>query len=182
MTEKSIYEQAKVTDKPGEECGVFGMYDFDGSDVSGSIYYGLLALQHRGQESCGIAVSDTSGPKGKVLSVKDMGLVNEAFNPENLEKLLLRGFPQMKHTWVEQFSALFGDLRHKCDSSEISTKALDLRGLLSALHLMEKGIPSGQALELGIINKAFDPFERKLVEDVVTSRIPADLGRDGLFA
>ena len=87
MTEKSIYEQAKVTDKPGEECGVFGMYDFDGSDVSGSIYYGLLALQHRGQESCGIAVSDTSGPKGKVLSVKDMGLVNEAFNPENLEKL-----------------------------------------------------------------------------------------------
>ena len=74
MTEKSIYEQAKVTDKPGEECGVFGMYDFDGSDVSGSIYYGLLALQHRGQESCGIAVSDTSGPKGKVLSVKDMGL------------------------------------------------------------------------------------------------------------
>ena len=35
MTEKSIYEQAKVTDKPGEECGVFGMYDFDGSDVSG---------------------------------------------------------------------------------------------------------------------------------------------------
>ena len=47
----------------------------------------MLALQHRGQESCGIAVSDTSGPKGKVLSVKDMGLVNEAFNPENLEKL-----------------------------------------------------------------------------------------------
>lgn len=87
MTEKSIYEQTKVTDKPGEECGVFGMYDFDGGDVSDSIYYGLLALQHRGQESCGIAVSDTSGPKGKVLSVKDMGLVNEAFNPENLEKL-----------------------------------------------------------------------------------------------
>ena len=60
-------------DKPGEECGVFGAYDFDGGDVSHTIYYGLLALQHRGQESCGIAVSDTQGPKGKVLSSKDMG-------------------------------------------------------------------------------------------------------------
>lgn len=70
-----------------EECGVFGIYDFDGGDVASTIYYGLLALQHRGQESCGIAVSDTSGPKGRVLSSKDMGLVNEAFTPEILEKL-----------------------------------------------------------------------------------------------
>ena len=88
----------------------------------------------------------------------------------------------MKHTWVEQFSALFGDLRQKCDSSEISTKALDLRGLLSALHLMEKGIPSGQALELGIINKAFDPFERQLVgRRGCGARIPRDADRSKLF-
>ena len=60
------------TDKLGEECGVFGMYDFEGGDVANSIYYGLLALQHRGQESCGIAVSETSGPKGKVTSYKEM--------------------------------------------------------------------------------------------------------------
>lgn len=74
-------------EKLGEECGVFGIYDFDGKDVASTIYYGLLALQHRGQESCGIAVSDTAGPKGKVSSSKDMGLVNEAFTPEILEKL-----------------------------------------------------------------------------------------------
>ena len=74
-------------DKPKEECGVFGAYDFDGADVASMIYYGLFALQHRGQESCGIAVSDTAGPKGKVLSSKDMGLLNEAFTPEILEKL-----------------------------------------------------------------------------------------------
>ena len=67
----------------------FGVYDFDGNDVSSTIYYGLFALQHRGQESCGIAVSDTEGPKGKVLSYKDMGLVNEVFNPEKLEKSLM---------------------------------------------------------------------------------------------
>ena len=70
-----------------EECAVFGMYDFDGADVASTIYYGLFALQHRGQESCGIAVSDTNGPKGKVLSYKGMGLVNEVFAPENLEQM-----------------------------------------------------------------------------------------------
>lgn len=83
----NIYIQAENNDKLKEECGVFGVYDFDGHDVASTIYYGLLALQHRGQESCGIAVSDTNGPKGKVLSGKDMGLVNEAFTPEQLEKL-----------------------------------------------------------------------------------------------
>lgn len=83
----NIFIQAENNDKLKEECGVFGVYDFDGHDVASTIYYGLLALQHRGQESCGIAVSDTNGPKGKVLSAKDMGLVNEAFTPEQLEKL-----------------------------------------------------------------------------------------------
>ena len=83
----SIYIQEDNSDKLREECGVFGAYDFDGNDVASSIYYGLLALQHRGQESCGIAVSDTNGPKGKVQSFKDMGLVNEAFNPEIIGKL-----------------------------------------------------------------------------------------------
>lgn len=70
-----------------EECGVFGMYDFDGADVASTIYYGLFALQHRGQESCGIAVSDTEGPKGKVSAYKGMGLCNEVFTPEILEGL-----------------------------------------------------------------------------------------------
>lgn len=74
-------------DKLKEECGVFGMYDFGRGDVASTIYYGLLALQHRGQESCGIAVSDTQGPKGKVISAKEMGLLNETFTPEMLEKL-----------------------------------------------------------------------------------------------
>lgn len=76
-----------TSDKLHEECGVFGMYDFDGSNVASTIYYGLFALQHRGQESCGIAVSDTEGPKGKVNTYKGMGLCNEVFTPEVLEGL-----------------------------------------------------------------------------------------------
>ncbi len=74
-------------DKAHEECGVFGMYDFDGNDVAASIYYGLFALQHRGQESCGIAVSDTEGPKGVVQTKKGMGLVHEVFEPDDFTKL-----------------------------------------------------------------------------------------------
>ncbi|MFR4350655.1 MAG: amidophosphoribosyltransferase [Roseburia sp.] len=74
-------------DELHEECGVFGMYDFAGGDVASTIYYGLFALQHRGQESCGIAVSQTSGPKGKVTSYKGMGLVNEVFTQESLEPM-----------------------------------------------------------------------------------------------
>lgn len=82
-----IHEQYDGVDKLKEECGVFGIYDLDGGDVASSIYYGLFALQHRGQESCGIAVSDTQGPKGKVSSHKGMGLVNEVFTHEDLESL-----------------------------------------------------------------------------------------------
>lgn len=70
-----------------EACGVFGIYDFSGNDVAPSIYYGLSALQHRGQESCGIAVSDTKGPKGNIDSHKGMGLVSEVFKEENLHSL-----------------------------------------------------------------------------------------------
>lgn len=70
-----------------EECGVFGIYDISGGDVAHTIYYGLLSLQHRGQESCGIAVSNTSDPKGRVLSSKDMGLVNEVFTGDDVDRL-----------------------------------------------------------------------------------------------
>ena len=71
-----------------EECGVFGIYDLDNNQSVGrTIYYGLSALQHRGQEACGIAVSDTYGPKGNIEYHKGLGLVNEVFSKETLEKL-----------------------------------------------------------------------------------------------
>ena len=87
MSDNRINKNQPVGDELHEECGVFGMYDFDGGDVASTIYYGLFALQHRGQESCGIAVSETNGPKGRVTSYKGMGLVNEVFTEENLEPM-----------------------------------------------------------------------------------------------
>ena len=70
-------------DKIKEECGVFGVFDNDGHDVARLTYYGLYALQHRGQESCGIAVNDN----GTILYHKDMGLVPEVFDDVVLNHL-----------------------------------------------------------------------------------------------
>lgn len=70
-------------DRLKEECGVFGIYDNDGFDCARLAYYGLYALQHRGQESCGIAVNDD----GTIIYHKDMGLVPEVFNDVILNHL-----------------------------------------------------------------------------------------------
>lgn len=69
-----------------EECGVFGIYDLDGGNVVPSIYYGLTSLQHRGQESCGLAVSDTKGERGNVKFHKDLGLVSEVLREDVVHK------------------------------------------------------------------------------------------------
>ncbi|MGD9559266.1 MAG: amidophosphoribosyltransferase [Oscillospiraceae bacterium] len=71
-------------EKPREECGVFGVYDRgEVENIVGLCYYGLYALQHRGQESCGIAVNDN----GVVTAYRDLGLVNEVFTKEALATL-----------------------------------------------------------------------------------------------
>jgi len=71
------------SDKLKEECGVFGIFNNDNYDVAHLTYYGLYALQHRGQESAGIAVND----EGTILYHKDMGLVPEIFNDVILNHL-----------------------------------------------------------------------------------------------
>lgn len=77
--------------KPKEECGVFGIFDNDALDCARLTYYGLFALQHRGQESCGIAVSSNRDIK----HYKNMGLVNEVFTEDVLS--LLKGEMAIGH-------------------------------------------------------------------------------------
>ena len=67
-----------------EECGIFGLFGPEGTEAAGITYYGLLALQHRGQESCGIAVNH----QGEVGVHKDMGLVSEVFQQPVLDGLI----------------------------------------------------------------------------------------------
>ena len=75
-------EHSSKPDKPEEACGVFGIYA-PGEDVAKLTYFGLYALQHRGQESAGIATFDGE----KVHLHKDMGLVSQVFNESSLGHL-----------------------------------------------------------------------------------------------
>ena len=74
-------------DRIHEECGVFGMWDAARQDVAKAIYYGLLALQHRGQEAAGIATCNSYGERGNLFLHKDMGLVTEVFDEKRLREL-----------------------------------------------------------------------------------------------
>ena len=74
-------------DEIHEECGVFGIWSPPGTEVAEDIYAGLVALQHRGQESAGAAVTDTGGARGNIAALKGMGLVSEVFGPKEMESL-----------------------------------------------------------------------------------------------
>ena len=109
--------------------------------------------------------------------VINMPIISE----DNLDKLIKSQFPALKQEYSAQLAGLFEDIRKKCENSEISTKALDLRGLLAAISLVENGLSLGEALELGIVNKSFDDFERQLVSDMIMTRIDGMLTRTELF-
>ena len=100
---------------------------------------------------------------------------------DGLERLMSDEFPTLEKKYRGQFAALFLDLQKKCESAEISSKALDLRGLLDALHLMRTGVAPAFALDMGITNKAFDSYEQGLIRDVIATRIPAKLESRRLF-
>ena len=73
-----------------EECGIFGVIQKDKAPLAREVYYGLFALQHRGQESAGIAVNV---PERRIAYYKNMGLVNEVFSDEELALLPDRPSP-----------------------------------------------------------------------------------------
>ena len=105
-----------------------------------------------------------------------------AISPDGMLKLLTREFPALKSAYAEQFVGLFQDIRKKCDGGELSTKPLDLRGLLASVRLMRTGLEGNRALELGLVNKSFDDFERQLVMDVIRTRLPDEIHRGDVFA
>lgn len=116
----------------------------------------------------------------EALASRFMVINMPIISQESLEKLLKAQYPRLKNEYVRQLAGLFQEIRAKCESAEISTKALDLRGLIAAVSLAQNGLSLVQALEMGIVNKSFDDYERQLVSDIITVRIP-DLTADELF-
>ena len=95
-----------------EECGVFGVFAPEPSEVAGLVYYGLYALQHRGQESCGIDVNDD----GVFVSHKDLGLVSEVFHKETLQRLPM-GSMAVGHV---RYGTTGGTDRKNCQPIEVN--------------------------------------------------------------
>ena len=81
-----------------EECGVFGIYEKERSDVASSVYFGLYALQHRGQESCGITVSDD----GVFRHKRADGLVSEVIQRKSLRSWTVRILPSVMYVTQQQ--------------------------------------------------------------------------------
>ena len=102
-------------------------------------------------------------------------------NEETLGFIFNRMFPDAKKEAVEQFIGVFLDLQQKSMNSEISTKPLDLRGLLAAMKIVRTGLSPWQAVQMGIVNKTFDVFEKEIVEDVVRTRIPQGWTREDVY-
>lgn len=111
------------------------------------------------------------------FAVIDMPMIS----PESLTRLIQNRCPAMKKGAAAEFAAVFLDLQKKCENAEISSKALDLRGFLDALALIEKGLCVDTALDMGITNKSFDPYEKTLIRDTIHSRISRKLKREDLF-
>ncbi len=102
-------------------------------------------------------------------------------NEETLGYILDQIFPDMKRRAKEQWMGIFLDLQIKAENAEISTKALDLRGLMAAARTVRQGLSPALALQMGIVNKCFDVFEKEIVRDVVATRIPEDWTREDVF-
>ena len=100
---------------------------------------------------------------------------------ETLMILLKKSYPDAKEDALKQFGGLFMDLQEKASNGEITTKPLDLRGMIAAIGTVKCGLKPSLAIRMGIINKSFDTFEKEIVEDIVMTRIPDSLECSDVF-
>ena len=120
-------------------------------------------------------------PAARFIGTMNYGYAGTKELNEALEFIFRRMFPNIKENARTQFIGVFLDLQLKATNSEISTKPLDLRGLLAAMKIVETGLSPRKAVTMGVVNKTFDIFEKEIVEDIVKTRIPADWTRDDVY-
>lgn len=104
-----------------------------------------------------------------------------ALTEETLLLILRANFPDAREEGLKAFAGLFLDLQAKAQNSEISTKPLDLRGMIGAMKTVRCGLTPRAAVTMGITNKSFDIFEKEIVGDIVMTRIPEEWTGSELF-
>lgn len=101
-------------------------------------------------------------------------------NMEDFKEILREEAP-LKDEYVELFSKFFTDLQNKSLNSEISSKSIDLRGLFSSINLMKRGLPIKEALDMGIVDKSFDKYEKEIVRDIIDTLFSKNLSPEEIF-
>ena len=131
-----------------EECGVFGVMSTQKENVAGITYYGLYALQHRGQESCGIVVNDD----GVFSSYKDLGLVSEVFSKDTLSHLP-EGTMAVGHV---RYGTTGGTTRNNCQPIEVNHQ----KGKMALGSQWKSEQCSGASRQAGVVRSYFSYHQR----------------------
>jgi nitric oxide reductase NorQ protein len=147
----SVLDDRRVIDVPG--------YDriklHDATRFIGTMNYGYVGTRE---------LNEALASRFVIISVP-------ALSNKELNSLLASKFPTADVNILEYFSGLFEDLQLKAKNAEISTKTVDLRGVLSALEMISRGMKPYDAVEVCIVNKAFEEYERNIVKDLAKTRI-----------
>ena len=101
---------------------------------------------------------------------------------ETLAYVLGKTHPDLSPAARDQLIGLFLDLQEKAAAGEITSRAIDLRGLVAAVGTVRRGLSARAALAMGLSNKCFDPLEREIVGDVLASRVPENWDAAEIFA
>ncbi|MEY2442901.1 MAG: amidophosphoribosyltransferase, partial [bacterium] len=156
---------------PRDECGVFGIYA-PGHDVSRLAYFALYALQHRGQESAGIAAADVGG---HIMTLRDLGLVNQVFDEQKLRAL--GGQIAVGHVRYSTTGSNGWDNAQPVHRSDRRELALGHNGnLINAVELhselRERGVSFRSTSDSEIIAALLASHEASAIEDAVADVIP----------
>jgi len=156
---------------PRDECGVFGIFA-PGHEVSRLAYFALYALQHRGQESAGIAAADVGG---HIMTLRDLGLVNQVFDEQKLRAL--GGDMAVGHVRYSTTGSNGWDNAQPVHRSDRRELALGHNGnLINAVELhselRERGVRFRSTSDSEIIAALLASHEAEHIEDAVTEVLP----------
>ncbi|MBO3443051.1 AAA family ATPase [Clostridium sp. CCUG 7971] len=104
-----------------------------------------------------------------------------AVEEDKLMLILRNEFEDADEEKLNQFAGIFLDLQLKSQNGEISTKSIDLRGLIGSLKTIRRGLSPSLAISMGITSKSFDIYEKEMVQDIIKTRIPDKWKSEDIF-